>query len=334
MHRRIFLLLSFCVIGLVATVGSGYAIQASSSLSLGLPISCTLGQDCFILLYPDRDPGPSAVDFGCGRMTYDGHQGTDFAISDRQVMAEGIAVKAVAAGAVLRVRDGVADQVSGAPDQFFETRGFECGNGVVIDHGDGWETQYCHLRQGSVAVQPGDTVSQGTVLGLVGMSGQASFPHVHLSVRRQGRIVDPFVGPEAGPGCQVNPQTLWRQPLSYVPTGLIRSGFAQRPPELEELWAGSFYANTLPAKSPALVFWVQSYGVLQGDVEHIQLIDPNGQIVLDEQHPLQASQRVWLSFVGKRAASQPLASGYWQGRYRLTRGQKTLIDQQHQILVE
>ena len=41
------------------------------------------------------------------------------------------------------------------------------GNGVVIDHGGGWISQYSHLRSGSVRVHPGDRVSAGQPLGLV-----------------------------------------------------------------------------------------------------------------------------------------------------------------------
>ena len=66
------------------------------------------------------------------------------------------------------------------------SRDRNCGNGVVIRHADGWETQYCHLRRGSVQVAEGDRVEAGEPLGLVGMSGEANFPHVHLSVRRDG----------------------------------------------------------------------------------------------------------------------------------------------------
>jgi murein DD-endopeptidase len=32
---------------------------------------------------------------------------------------------------------------------------------VVIDHGGGWETQYCHLREGSVLVRPDETLDAG-----------------------------------------------------------------------------------------------------------------------------------------------------------------------------
>ena len=167
--RKFFSSCVFLLLGLAAALGCEQAIQAGQSLSLGLPIACTLGRDCFILLYPDRDPGPGAVDFGCGRMTYDSHQGTDFAIPDRQVMVQGVAVQAVAAGKVLRSRDGVPDRPIAAPSEKPEVKGIECGNGIIINHGYGWETQYCHLRQNSVAVKPGDFVSKGTILGLVGI---------------------------------------------------------------------------------------------------------------------------------------------------------------------
>ena len=36
------------------------------------------------------------------------------------------------------------------------TAGRNCGNGVTLDHGDGWQTQYCHMRRGSVAVKVAD----------------------------------------------------------------------------------------------------------------------------------------------------------------------------------
>ncbi|MEW6497629.1 MAG: M23 family metallopeptidase [Cyanobacteriota bacterium] len=330
MLRNLFLAL----IGLTVVLGCTLATKANPSLNLGLPIACTLGKDCFILLYPDRDPSSNAVDFGCGRMTYDGHSGTDFAIADERVMNQGVSVKAVATGKVLRVRDEVPDVRQANPNQLEAVKGFECGNGVVIDHGKGWETQYCHLRRGSLAVKPGDAVTSDTILGKVGMSGMASFPHVHLTVRYQGKVIDPFVGLEEKPGCQVTRKPLWESSLSYVPTGLIRAGFAPQPPKIEEIWAGNFYDKTLPAKSPALVFWVQAYGVLQGDVEQMQLIAPDGQVVANQRRPLQASNRVWLSYTGKRANAQSLASGRWQGKYQLKRGNQVLIDLQQEVLVQ
>ncbi len=326
-------LVALLLVVLLTTLGYRLVSPAKHPLKLGLPIACQLNRDCFILLYTDRDPGPAAVDFGCGRMTYDGHKGTDFAIPTLQAMAQGVPVQAVAAGKVLRIRDGVRDRLIENPAQKSEVQGTECGNGVVIDHGDGWETQYCHLHQHSVKVKPNDEVSKGTILGLVGASGLASFPHVHLTVRYQGKVVDPFVGPTAEQGCNVARQPLWEKPLSYIPTGVIRAGFAEKPPQLGELWAGAFDEDQLSADIPALIFWVHLYGVLEGDEEHIELINPKGQVIINQRRPLSTSNRVWMSYAGKRNRSQNLTRGKWQGKYQLIRGGKTLIDIQKQVLL-
>ena len=294
---------------------------------LALPINCTLGQDCFILQYPDRDPDPQSVDFGCGRLTYNGHDGTDFAIPDERAMAVGIAVKAAAKGKVIAVRNGVLDRrIETAKDQAAVAE-IECGNGVLIDHGDGWQTQYCHLRQGSVAVKPGMLVETGTVLGLVGESGLASFPHVHLTVRHQATAIDPFVGSTTKLGCHVARNPLWAKPLTYVPTGLVRAGFANQPPKLTDVWQGRFWETKLPLDIPALIFWVQAYGVLQGDVEQFRVVAPDGRLVVKQQRELKAANRIWLSYVGKQATRhKPFLSGFWQGEYRLMRQGQVLID--------
>jgi hypothetical protein len=46
--------------------------------------------------------------------------------------------------------------------------GKECGNGVLIEHEGGWRTQYCHMAKGSVRVKPGDQLTTGQPIGLVG----------------------------------------------------------------------------------------------------------------------------------------------------------------------
>ncbi|MCS6794313.1 MAG: M23 family metallopeptidase [Oscillatoriaceae bacterium SKYG93] len=293
----------------------------------GLPIDCKLGQDCYIMHYVDRDPTPDAIDFGCGRQTYDGHNGTDFGIADERAMAKGVAVKAVAAGKVLRIRDGIADRRVKDQTTKNQVKGIECGNGIVIAHGNGWETQYCHLRKGSIIVKPNMQVEKGTVLGMVGSSGLASFPHVHLSVRYQGKVVDPFVGPNTTEGCQVERHPLWEEPLDYVPTGLVRAGFATQPPKLDDLWEGRFSETVLTSDSPMLTFWVQPYGVLKDDVQVMRMFAPDGTVVAENESRIQSSNRVWMSFIGKRNTQQrPLVPGVWRGEYQLKRGGNLLLD--------
>ena len=115
-------------------------------------------------------------DYNCGKASYDGHKGGDFAIRDMGVMRDGIPVLAAAKGTVAELRDGMADvdfNLIGGPSA---VKGKECGNGVTLRHRDGWSTQYCHLRRGSVSVKNGQNVEAGARLGMVGHSGRAMFP--------------------------------------------------------------------------------------------------------------------------------------------------------------
>lgn len=345
-----YLVLSCLILGLTIGVNllnpqigltlENWIAQAPRTPRFSPPIQCTIGEDCFILLYPDRAPSPDAVDFGCGRQTYDGHNGTDFAIPDERTMAEGVPVLASAPGKVLRVRDGVQDRR--VQDEYDRSlvEGSECGNGVVIDHsvisnGVGWETQYCHLRNGSVEVQPGDIVDTRSILGMVGSSGLSSFPHVHLTVRYQGKVVDPFVGPDAPSGCNVTRNPVWDRPLPYTPTGLIRAGFATSAPNIDRLWDGEFSETFFSSDDPALLFWVKAYGTLAGDRIKYKLYDPRGRVVVDHQETLNSPSRTWVGYVGRRNnPDRPLMRGTWRGEYQLIRDDQILLTVQRSAELE
>lgn len=305
--------------------------ESTDDFRLSPPLKCELNKDCLILLYSDRDPSPKAVDFGCGRQTYDGHKGTDFAIPDEQVMAQGVPVFASATGEVLRVRDGIEDRRLRNPTDRSRIEGQECGNGVVIDHGQGWETQYCHLRRGSIAVKPGDRVNSDTTLGMVGTSGLTSFPHVHITVTHEGEVIDPFVGPKTSSGCQVSLDPVWNQPSSYDPTGLIRTGFATEPPNMDQVWDGKHSETVFSTKIPALLFWVQAYGILAGDEVEYRIINPRGDVVVDHHNSIESPSLTWIGYVGQRNSANNMMPGIWKAEYSLTRGDRVLIDVQRQV---
>ena len=63
------------------------------------------------------------------------------------------------------------------------------GNHVVIDHGYGYETLYAHLSE--IEVSPKTAVQEGDLIGYLGSSGRSSGPHLHYSVHRRGKAVDP-----------------------------------------------------------------------------------------------------------------------------------------------
>lgn len=308
------------------------ATLTSSSPKFGLPIDCQLGKDCYIMKYVDRDPSSNAIDYACGRLTSDQHKGTDFAIPNLQVMANGVPVKAIASGQVLRRRDGVQDKLVVDQNDIKAVANQECGNGIVIDHGNGWESQYCHLKQNSIVVKPGMKIEKGTILGMVGASGLASFPHVHLTLRHQGEVIDPFVGITTEVGCNVKRQPLWDTKLDYVPTGLIDAGFSDEVPTQENLWQGKFNAIQISPQTPLLIFWIHAYGVIAGDVETFQLIAPDGQVIINNQKALTKSTRTWMSYVGKRN-KDTLKTGVWQGHYQLKRDNQIIIDIKPQLTI-
>jgi len=65
------------------------------------------------------------------------------------------------------------------------------GNLVIIDHRDGWCSYYAHLEE--IAVETGQEVRQGELLGGAGTTGYSTGPHLHFELRYKGRPVDPFL---------------------------------------------------------------------------------------------------------------------------------------------
>ena len=121
------------------------------------------------------------------------HRGTDFA--------------APVGTPILATADGVVTKS--------ERRGGN-GNYVKIRHNGTYETQYLHMKARNVKV--GQHVSQGDVIGWIGMTGNTSGPHVCYRFWKNGKEVDPF-----------KEDTPFSQPL---------------PKELHE----QYFANLLPMK--------------------------------------------------------------------------------------
>lgn len=297
--------LSAGFLGAAWLAGLATMAPAADPPALGFPVDCTLGADCFVQFFVDREPGPDARDFRCGPQTYDAHNGTDIRLTDFAALARGVAVVAAAPGRVAALRDGEPDFA------FMEgghAPGRECGNGVVLDHGGGWRTQYCHLAPGSLRVTEGARVAKGMPLGAIGMSGLTEFPHLHFTLRQGDRVVDPFDA-RAAEDCGAAAEALWSAPMAPAQGGLLSLGLADRVPEWDAVKAGTVAPP--PADPPALVLWAYFHGTRSGDVVEIALDGPGGRLV-ERAEPMERTQAQMFRAAGLRRP----AAGWPPGEYR------------------
>lgn len=301
------------------------AVPATAGeLSLSSPIDCDLNGPCYIQQYVDHDASEKASDFTCSSLSYDGHKGTDFALATSDMIAKGVDVIASASGTVSGVRDGMED-VRFTSENSTDVDGRECGNGVVVRHDGGWETQYCHLRKGSISVKRGQQVQTGDILGQVGMSGRAAFPHVHLSVRLDGKVVDPF-DPDGSITCgAIDSDTLWADLPPYRAGGIVSIGTSAAIPEFDAIRDNTV---ALPdAQSDALVLYAFLFGTRKGDVIRLSLDGPQGTLV-ERDTLMKRTQAQSFRAIGKKLSGARWPAGQYQGRAVLLRAGEVVEQQE------
>ena len=72
------------------------------------------------------------------------------------------------------------------------------GHLLLIDHGMGLNSAFLHCTQ--LDARLGDAVRQGQVIGRVGMTGRATGPHLHWSMKWRSAKLDPMLFVGAMPG--------------------------------------------------------------------------------------------------------------------------------------
>ena len=282
---------------------NGTILHAFFEKKLNLPISCKIGKTCWLVNLVDLDPSNKVLDYTCNNQSYDGHKGTDIRIRNFKEMKKGIPVLAVSSGVVKGMRDGEKDNISNYIPAV-RVKGKECGNGVVLTHGDGWETQYCHLKKRSVTVRIGEEVKRGQKLGLVGMSGFTEFPHLHFSIRNKGRVVDPFVGKARGSGCSPSKLSLWEpkvlKDLIKPLTAIYDGGFSSSIPKKHKILLGFENEKYILKKDKALILWVLVNRPIENSLLNFEIFGPQNELIFTHKIKVNKNQANKLYYSGKK----------------------------------
>jgi murein DD-endopeptidase MepM/ murein hydrolase activator NlpD len=97
------------------------------------------------------------------------------------VFHPGVDIRAPLGSDIKPIADGVVTKVA------FETFGY--GHRVEVTHENGAESLYAHMDK--VLVSVGDKVTTNDTVGTVGLTGHTTGPHLHLEIRKEGRVINP-----------------------------------------------------------------------------------------------------------------------------------------------
>jgi hypothetical protein len=189
---------------------------------------------------------------------------------------------------------------------------------MVIDHQGGLSSQYCHLKKGSLSVRSGSQIRKGERIGSIGSSGVAEFPHVHLSIRQDGKLVDPLTGKalenEAHVCGDLSGSLLdiaSKEALVKPTVAILDIGLSGAPPELSNLvrTGGPPLAT---GRSNSTIAWLWAINVDAGSRFRIKMVGPDEATLIDHTTTALPRRKAnYLAYVGRKV-------GVKTGAYRLT----------------
>ncbi len=168
---------------------------------------------------------------GFGLGTHAGYWGYDFSIVDNALHPDVPYLSANLAdypsfGQTVRAsRAGTVISTAGANPDLPPRSGVSgTANFVYLDGGDDVALLFTHLKQGSLAVTPGQPVAAGAVLGEVGHSGSGSWPHLHLGAAQlpAGTVTLPLAYTKVEVGLNPVASDPWRR---WLPLWALREGY-------------------------------------------------------------------------------------------------------------
>lgn len=260
MSNSIFSRLLFALIFLPTTSFSNQFIT---------PIEGVPYVDWFISNFADVDltENGTAFDWNGGAITYDGHKGIDYALTDGfEQMDAGVEIYAASAGQVVTVEDGYFDRWS---HENPNTIGMPSNVVEIYNYADDRLTRYFHIKKNSIVVEVGDQIVAGQLLGLVGSSGNSTGPHLHFELIAKVNNSFPTIA------TYTDAAQWWVEPLPY-PTDVVFSGVAV---DSKPNYSASVPTFDLAAGQTHLAHtWVAYFGYDASKIFDITIYNPSGSI--------------------------------------------------------
>jgi hypothetical protein len=202
----------------------------------------------------------------------------------------------------------------------------------VIAHAGGYETQYCHLAKGSVIVRPGAVVVAGQSVGRAGLSGASEFPHLHFTVRQDGRVVDPFRpnSETCSSGAVQLDGSLWdaslHKSLRYRAGTILNTGFADGAITMSSVETET--TRQAGSNPEALVAWARAIGLETGDTQRLVLKSSDGSVLAEASDPALLRPRAQsLLFGGRKRPPGGWPSGTYTATYSVKRAGAVVLEQ-------
>jgi len=267
------------------------------------PLGLLPQEEYYIVNYVDWSID-SISDYQCLSKTYDGHQGTDFALKSFVQMDLGVPVLAAADGMVTFIQEDLFDREKESD----LSKGL--GNYVAIRHPNLYYTYYGHLKKNSITVQPGMQVIAGDTIGYVASSGNSTDPHLHFELWYDSTVVvDPFAGP-----CG-NATSLWLDTIAYDTTFKVWDhGMAEEAITLDALRERQNLLSCCPfrfehVQEKPVYYWSLLNGLRRGDTLTIQWWNPDNLLWFTYDFPV--DNDYWYYYFWTYIEPGELQNGAW-----------------------
>jgi hypothetical protein len=264
-----------------------------SELTLANPLLGIQGEAWVIAAYPDTNPAAiGRSDYMGGNKTLDGFTGVAFEVANFRDMDQGMTVHAVASGVVEFIDDSFDDRNVGPVGVC--TDSVTSSNRLFLRHENGFLSMYSQLKESSIPLAVGDSVSSGQIVGVVGSSGCATRPGVLF--RLKGCAYDIDLGNvDDSDGMDPFDEGMWAAEPSYtLPTKLMDTAVRS-----------SVYADVLDAldplaNAPSVALgedfgWALYWSHSQSQTVHLNWYRPDNTFSFSLSRTLVPSQR-WINW--------------------------------------